>query len=299
MKSTHKQTKPRIGVLYATTQNLGDMIQAHAQIKALELCGIKDYVMVDRDRLPQYSGEPVYLIMGGWFTETDREKHFPLSKQITPIYTSFHASTENLVKKHHKHFAIYAPIGCRDEHTMRCFHKHGIDAYLTKCLSLSFDTYHGPRYGTYNVDALWNEYFRSFETMPIHKSMPAYTSMPKCIYLGHGVECLRDNTLPSLSRYNAMTAKFLGIYKTASLIITSRLHCALPCRAFGTPVIFVHKQYKDERRFTGFHEILNGSDGHTPFEMLSPHVEDKIIEQSRKAVLSDLRSRLSALGLLD
>ena len=294
MKSTHKQTKPRIGVLYAASNNLGDMIQAHAQIKALELCGVKDYVMVDRDRLPQYSGEPVYLIMGGWFTDTDtytytyKEKQFPISKQITPIYTSFHANEEGLIKKHHKHFASYAPIGCRDEHTMRCFHKHGIDAYLTKCLSLSFDTYHGPRYGTYKVDV--SEYYRR---------LASYENMPKCTRLEHSVQSMRDNTMPPFSRYNAATKKFLGIYKTASLIITSRLHCALPCRAFGTPVIFIHKQYKDERRFTGFHEILNGSDGHTPFEMLNPHVEDKIIEQSRKAVLSDLRSRLSALGLID
>src|SRR5690606_2212306 len=31
----------------------------------------------------------------------------------------------------------------------------------------------------------------------------------------------------------------LKAYANAKLVITSRIHCALPCLAFGTPVIFV------------------------------------------------------------
>jgi len=31
------------------------------------------------------------------------------------------------------------------------------------------------------------------------------------------------------------------------LVVTSRLHYALPCLAFGTPVIFVHENLKDPR----------------------------------------------------
>src|SRR5205085_10361521 len=39
---------------------------------------------------------------------------------------------------------------------------------------------------------------------------------------------------------------FLKKYATAKLVVTSRLHCALPCLAFGTPVIFIHFGFKNE-----------------------------------------------------
>ncbi|WP_264821067.1 polysaccharide pyruvyl transferase family protein [Acinetobacter schindleri] len=29
-------------------------------------------------------------------------------------------------------------------------------------------------------------------------------------------------------------------YSTAKLVITSRIHCALPCLAMGTPVIYIN-----------------------------------------------------------
>ena len=47
-------------------------------------------------------------------------------------------------------------------------------------------------------------------------------------------------------------------YATAELVITSRLHCALPCRAMGTPVIFVHPNYYSDSRFDGLRDILDG-----------------------------------------
>ncbi len=36
-------------------------------------------------------------------------------------------------------------------------------------------------------------------------------------------------------------------YARAHCVVTSRLHCALPCVAFGTPVIFVMPQSEPER----------------------------------------------------
>ena len=34
-------------------------------------------------------------------------------------------------------------------------------------------------------------------------------------------------------------AWLLGIYSSAKAVVTGRLHCALPCLALGTPVLFV------------------------------------------------------------
>jgi len=43
------------------------------------------------------------------------------------------------------------------------------------------------------------------------------------------------------------------------LVITTRLHCVLPCRAFNTDVIFVHKNYNIDPRFDGLHKYINGN----------------------------------------
>ena len=51
----------------------------------------------------------------------------------------------------------------------------------------------------------------------------------------------------------------LNKYRNAKLVITSRLHCALPCRAFNTDVIFIHKNLNTDHRFSGLLEILNGN----------------------------------------
>jgi exopolysaccharide biosynthesis predicted pyruvyltransferase EpsI len=58
----------------------------------------------------------------------------------------------------------------------------------------------------------------------------------------------------------AETKKLLEMFKQSELVITTRLHCALPCRAFGTPVKFIHKDYYSDNRFTGLKHILCGSD---------------------------------------
>ena len=49
--------------------------------------------------------------------------------------------------------------------------------------------------------------------------------------------------------------ELLRRYAQAKLVITSRLHCALPCLAFDTPVIFVNKNLEDPR-FAGLLEYM-------------------------------------------
>ena len=47
----------------------------------------------------------------------------------------------------------------------------------------------------------------------------------------------------------------LETYANAGLVITSRLHCALPCIAMGTPVVFVGAY--DNSRFQGLGNLVN------------------------------------------
>ena len=40
----------------------------------------------------------------------------------------------------------------------------------------------------------------------------------------------------------AMAERLLELYARARLVVTSRLHCALPCLALGTPVLFMTRR---------------------------------------------------------
>ena len=53
-----------------------------------------------------------------------------------------------------------------------------------------------------------------------------------------------------------LAKSLLEKYSKAKLVITTRIHGALPCLAFHTPVIFINKIY-DYYRFPGIYELLN------------------------------------------
>ena len=82
---------------------------------------------------------------------------------------------------------------------------------------------------------LWNYY----ENFSVHYYYSYFTSMKL------------DNRLE-------MAQKLIDKYKNAELVITTRLHVMLPCRAFNTNAIFVHKKYFEDPRFEGLREVLNG-----------------------------------------
>ena len=41
-----------------------------------------------------------------------------------------------------------------------------------------------------------------------------------------------------------MAENLLNKYRMAEMVITTRLHCILPCRAFNTESILIHTKYK-------------------------------------------------------
>ena len=51
--------------MWASTDNIGDDIQTLAGINFLEKKGITDYTYIDRERLSDYNGPPVVLVMNG------------------------------------------------------------------------------------------------------------------------------------------------------------------------------------------------------------------------------------------
>ena len=115
------------------TINIGDYIQSLA---AQQYMG-SDIVYVNRDELGEYDEEEAKVIMNGWYTY---KPHTCLPNAHTiPLFVAFHLNAEiekafftpsniSILQK-------YAPIGCRDVHTMSVLKRRGIDAYFSGCLT--------------------------------------------------------------------------------------------------------------------------------------------------------------------
>ena len=273
----------RYAVMWASTTNLGDDIQTLAAINLLKKHGIDDFEFVNRERLAIYSGPPVRLIMNGWFTH--RMDFFPPSPMIRPLFISFHwsRSKEDLTK-HKRYFKKYEPIGCRDLHTVNLFQSIGVEAFFTGCLTLTFDEVKEKTDKIYKVDV--NNPRASY----IPRININLDSIPNAEVISNQLtKILYDSKV----RLN-LAQELLDKYRKAKLVVTSRLHCALPCRAFNTDVIFVHKKYNSDIRFGGLHDYLNGYNGQNEGNKLdmSYRKSDRDLLKKRQSIIKDYFSDL-------
>ena len=167
--------------------------------------------------------------------------------------------------------------------------KHGVKAYLTKCMTLLFDSYKGERNGEYITDvnkigwipALSNSFISS-------NDLEGYTE------LTHEIKTLHSFDVDYRLKY---AQNLLDKYRKARFVVTSRLHCALPCRAFGTHVHFVHSNYENDNRFKGLEEELKGSDGTINLSSLNPEIDNKKLELTKQNILNNLSMKLRNLGI--
>lgn len=69
----------------------------------------------------------------------------------------------------------------------------------------------------------------------------------------------KDEYLSDSDRFDRAN-ELLELYSRAEYVITSRIHCALPCLGFKTPVVFVRNLSEDEKsicRFKGIEDLFN------------------------------------------
>lgn len=90
-------------------------------------------------------------------------------------------------------------------------------------------------------------------------------------YVSHISKDYRDN-FPTESRLLAEAERLVKNYSRAKLVVTSRIHCALPCLGMGTKVVFIKDANLDESnasRLNGlvsFFNILDSNKGVIRFE---------------------------------
>jgi hypothetical protein len=130
------------------------------------------------------------------------------------------------------------PIGCRDMHTTDLLNKLGVKAYFSGCLTLTLKRPDVPK----NDSILLVDCDPSVVSQ-IQKSF-------------NQIKIVSPIIKPDTLNREFLAELLLEEYAKAKLVITSRLHCALPCLAFKTPVIFIHPNLNDIR-FSGLLELVN------------------------------------------
>jgi len=243
----------KFGALRYNCHNLGDEIQTLA---AMQFLPRVDY-WVNRDAVsdfrPADPDEKVALITNGWFSWNARK--WPPPDCVIPLLISlcicqsrrhpFHplASKEMTSKKSVEFFRKHEPVGCRDIATLELLNKFQVRAYFSGCLTLSFEE---------DLRARTDEICVVDPCVPFGRirSWLPQTSRQHLQPISH-FTWIHDN----ISKKMQMAKSLLERYARARLVITSRLHCALPAMTMGTPALFIIPK-REAARFLGYEEIL-------------------------------------------
>ncbi len=239
---------------YKMSRNVGDEVQSLAARQFLPR--VDEYL--DRDALSERTSEaPLRLIANSWWAHAP--KMWPPSPAIKPLLVSMHITKETArewTKPERREYLLqHGPVGCRDQDTVNKLTAADVPAYFSGCMTLTYPPYDGERsgeilfvdpFGPYGPDR-WSSPGKPNFHNDWWEKIPAEVRQ-KSSFISH------KSRLPSRPFRFAQAQKLLNRYRQASLVVTARMHCALPCVAFGTPVIFVHAGYMKER----FEGLLDG-----------------------------------------
>lgn len=254
--------------------NLGDNAQSIAVRNLLRDIGVGDeqIITVNRDTLSKYAGPPCSLIMNAVFFQ----QSFPLPPTIRPIFIGFQAD-EHVISSNLGLFKLHEPIGCRDSATTERMKNHGIAAFTTGCVTLTFPPrVQEPEDG--RVLIVYGSEFPSSVLQYIPKELSE-----RCEFIYHR---LPVDEFPVSVRTHQLAETYekalLDRYRaTAKLVLTPLHHVAAPCIAMGIPVIVCRS--KNDDRFSFLEEL---TPIYTPdqFSSIDWHPDELDVSSSRNRI---------------
>ncbi len=258
--------------------NIGDYIQSLAAEQYLP----RTDFFTKRDHLntSNFITEPTKIIMNGWFTH--KPENWPPVQEIIPLFVSFHLNPHHsrvLLEKRDtiEYLQKYSPIGCRDYTTVRLLEEAGIKAYYSSCLTTTLDLKYKSLEKNDSIvfcDVMYSlvgqnqngaiaslkgkikQMIKSIRYNYLNKKLFPKNIRKQAVYVTHNVAVGLSDI-----EYFEQAKQLLHLYSTAKLVVTSRIHCALPCLALGTPVLFVpdgiSSKISEYSRLIGIIEHLN------------------------------------------
>lgn len=237
----------------SATVNLGDYAQLEGIRQAYKKMNIpeQEIIEIERNKISEYDGEEyVILPMCGYFSKLRAISIFPFPPKIIPVYIGFHCVDEDLIQQIAKEHKKFGPFGCRDLVTMKLMRRYGLDAYMSGCMSICYPKREG-KVENGKVFLYDAEEVMPFVPERLMKNAEIIgTSFPRMKYYAYD-----DRNEETAKR--TLDERFGRIRKEAELVVTMRLHVALPCIAMGIPVVFAHViDGAYDNRFAGLDRIL-------------------------------------------
>lgn len=261
------------------SNNIGDDVQTVAVMQHLPRVD----AFIDRDHLNQYDGPPAILVTNGWFLEA--LDNWPPSDAIKPIFFGFHVQkrARPTIARHAAYLKRHEPIGCRDSATMEFIRSLGVEAYLSLCSTLTFNAPPERKPDSiYLVEADLSDLTPSFRKNHGLKLRTVSHRVPET---------------PSDVRLRFAREIIETYGRKAALIVTKRIHCAMPCVAMGIPTVFIGPQTNRTaileeiglKRQSKWHPIKN------PFASRVAEIPPPLdIDAVKARIREDLRTRIAA-----
>ncbi|XP_038074476.1 uncharacterized protein LOC119742533 [Patiria miniata] len=236
--------------------NLGDEVQGFPGIQFLPFVDR----FVDRENFGGSKEQNrIRLFLNAWYGDT--AMRWPPPRNIDPILLSMHIhkSVKFKFKSHAKYLRAKEPIGCRDTGTLEFLERIEVDAFLSGCLTLLIKTPNIQKIHSGNIFLV--DVGRTFAA-----HLPA-DIQKRAIHVTHVGTGGVNSTI--MGRFKAAYG-LIQKYSEADVVITQRIHCALPCVAMGTPVIFINSKnmpgdaegVKFSRRVMGLTPLFHTMDIH-------------------------------------
>ena len=239
-------------MIVQNTDNIGDDIQTYAAKKFLP--NVDFYI--DREKLDSFCGDKdnqqVAVIMNGWYMYN--KFNWPPSPYINPLLIAMHISksdyygigTKFLDGLGGNYLKRYQPIGARDRATQKILENKGIKSFISGCLTLTIEKFDDVKKTSvvYLVDI----------DEDVQRKLQNYYPNEKFEIITHFVDYMNNSI--SYDERMLRVETLLKKYQGAKCVITSRLHCALPCLALEVPVLLIYQdQFKD--RMESFLKFIN------------------------------------------
>jgi hypothetical protein len=206
--------------------NLGDHIQIITIDFLYQQMGVplETVIYINKDDLHCYDGEPVLLPVSMPLVEyKERGMAGMFSPKITPVFLGLTMSKDELLSEEISYFKNHEPVGARDERTYNTLTKYGINSYLNGCLT--------PALPVREKDAeKQNKIFIIDPTAGIKDYIPSEIAR-NAVWDTHMIYKYIENPIQKTQE------RFNQYRDEAKLVITSLLHCSIPCMAMGIPVI--------------------------------------------------------------
>jgi len=261
--------------------NIGDYVQSLAAKQYLPK--VDHYL--SREKLDKYSGDKLKFIANGWFMHNP--ENWPPSPKLDALPVSIHINRpyaqRMLTTKSVNYFKKFDEVGCRDYHTAELLCDKGVNAYYSCCLTttlkkpadivkkkqiLIIDALHAVpdflafkkmplRYFLSHLKS--GNFFRSFYKDGVYKKIIDTLSLGEDYDVIYIKNSLDGEGVSTEVRFK-MAESYLKELASSSLVLTSRIHAALPCLAYNTPVVFLkfgQKSLSNTYRFKGIIDHMN------------------------------------------